>query len=130
MKQVAIWPNHILYYIMYVHNIIQSLTIAVESPTELQGTVFENKCYTEDSVKKDPDVTTIKTGADREAIIIANDYAHAVDMIKTCKEHKQKPVRDSPLGRHTPKIITHPVRGTTSRVQALTLHGHSTNIRF
>ena len=80
----------------------------VESPIELHGTVFENQCYVQENMKKDLDRAIIKTGADKSAAIIVNDYIHAVDQIK--KEHKQK-FRVSPLARHTPKIITRPVRG-------------------
>ena len=80
----------------------------VESPSELDGTIFENKYYAPGNGKTDLDRDIIKTETDKDATIIANDYAHAVDLIK--KEHRQK-FRDSPLARHTPKIITHPVKG-------------------
>ena len=59
-------------------------------------------------MKKDLDRPIIKTGADKSVTIIANDYIHAVDQIK--KEYRQK-FHDSPLARHTPKIITHPIGG-------------------
>ena len=59
-------------------------------------------------MEKDLHRAIIKTGADKSATIIVNDHIHAVDQIK--KEHRQK-FCDSPLARHTPKIITHPVRG-------------------
>lgn len=67
--------------------------------------MFENKCYVQESEKKDLNTAILKTRADKNVTIIANDYIHAVDMIKKEKFH------DSPLARHTPKIITHPVRG-------------------
>ena len=79
----------------------------VESPIELHGTVFENKYYVQEDVKKDQDTDTIKAGIDKNATIFVNDCAY-IDQIK--KEHGQK-LRESPLARHKPKIITHPVRG-------------------
>jgi hypothetical protein len=45
---------------------------------------------------------------DENATIIENESTNAIDQIKT--EYRQR-FRDSPLAKHTPKIITQPVRG-------------------
>lgn len=60
--------------------------------------------------KEDLDTAITNPSINENANIIANDYVHvhAIDQIKT--EYRQK-FRDSPLARHTPKIITHPVKG-------------------
>lgn len=101
----------------------------VESPIELHGAVIENKCYVQENVKKDLDTAIIKPSIDENATIIANDYVHvhAIKQIKT--EYRQK-FHDSPLARHTPKIITHPVKGnlnvlvqTPECIISITWHG-------
>lgn len=97
----------------------------VESPacvpdfvSESGGTVFENK-YTqeylkgEEKVKKDPVEEIIGTGDDKEAAIFVNRLAHDVEFLKKEQEFK---FPDSPLAKHTPKILTHPIKGMLCQV--------------
>ena len=78
----------------------------LESPATVNepgSTYFENK-YTED-YEEDKKDSEIVSGFDKEAAVFVNklafDFKHG---------HELK-IRDSPLARHTPKILNHPIKG-------------------
>ena len=94
----------------------------MESPVtvdEKESSFFENK-YAEDFEERDAEVVVIEEDTDnKEATIIVNRVARDIHLMR--KEHNLK-FQGSPLGRHTPKILPHPIKGKSIGVFIVSQH--------
>ena len=102
----------------------------MESPVnvdEKESSFFENK-YAEDFEERDAEVVVIEEEKDnKEATIIVNRVARDIHLMR--KEHNLK-FQGSPLGRHTPKILPHPIKGKSIGVFIVSQHTQCKSIHI